>query len=289
MLINIKEALTSKPEQLEFIWPGFLRGTVGALVAPGAAGKSFWALQAAMCLRSEMANEALLELEINREEGKQGGVVYISAEDPPVITKNRISDISYYLPEESFDEISAGFFINSLFGELLDFMNDKHLNAVIENSIGARLIIIDTLSRVHTLDENKNGDMAKLLQRLEYMARMTGAGVLYVHHISKGAALNGDGANQHASRGASALTDNARYAASLVKMTEAEAEAFEVEEDMRDSFVRFVTTKANYSKKPQDQWYRRDLKGVLLPIKLAIKLPSQQNNKGGKKHDKSAY
>ncbi|WP_223925546.1 AAA family ATPase, partial [Aeromonas caviae] len=39
-------AFQQEPPQLDFIWPGFLAGTVGALVAPGATGKSFWALQA---------------------------------------------------------------------------------------------------------------------------------------------------------------------------------------------------------------------------------------------------
>lgn len=48
MAINIMKAFQQEPPQLDFIWPGFLAGTVGALVAPGATGKSFWALEAAM-------------------------------------------------------------------------------------------------------------------------------------------------------------------------------------------------------------------------------------------------
>ncbi|WP_444978900.1 hypothetical protein, partial [Aeromonas caviae] len=36
MAINIMEAFQQEPPQLDFIWPGFLAGTVGALVAPGA-------------------------------------------------------------------------------------------------------------------------------------------------------------------------------------------------------------------------------------------------------------
>lgn len=42
MAINIMKAFQQEPPQLDFIWPGFLAGTVGALVAPGATGKSFW-------------------------------------------------------------------------------------------------------------------------------------------------------------------------------------------------------------------------------------------------------
>ena len=48
MAIDLLVAFENEPPALDFIWPGFLAGTVGALVAPGATGKSFWALEAAM-------------------------------------------------------------------------------------------------------------------------------------------------------------------------------------------------------------------------------------------------
>lgn len=48
MAIDLRAAFENQPPVLDFIWPGFLAGTVGALVAPGATGKSFWALEAAM-------------------------------------------------------------------------------------------------------------------------------------------------------------------------------------------------------------------------------------------------
>ncbi|WP_152546017.1 AAA family ATPase, partial [Bordetella bronchiseptica] len=44
MALDIMAAFTNEPPELDFIWPGFLAGTVGALVAPGATGKSFFAL-----------------------------------------------------------------------------------------------------------------------------------------------------------------------------------------------------------------------------------------------------
>lgn len=45
MALDIMAAFTNEPPELDFIWPGFLAGTVGALVAPGATGKSFFALE----------------------------------------------------------------------------------------------------------------------------------------------------------------------------------------------------------------------------------------------------
>ncbi|MCF5935882.1 helicase RepA family protein, partial [Xanthomonas perforans] len=52
MAIDVLAAFECEPPVLDFIWPGFLAGTVGALVAPGATGKSFWALEAAMSIAS---------------------------------------------------------------------------------------------------------------------------------------------------------------------------------------------------------------------------------------------
>lgn len=48
--IDVQAAFENDPPALDFVWPGFLAGTVGALVAPGGAGKSFWALEAAMAV-----------------------------------------------------------------------------------------------------------------------------------------------------------------------------------------------------------------------------------------------
>lgn len=45
MALDIMAAFTNEPPELDFIWPGFLAGTVGALVAPGATGKSFLLLK----------------------------------------------------------------------------------------------------------------------------------------------------------------------------------------------------------------------------------------------------
>jgi regulatory protein RepA len=56
MAIDIMGAFETEPPELDFIWPGFLSGTVGALVAPGATGKSFWALEAAMAVAAPGAD-----------------------------------------------------------------------------------------------------------------------------------------------------------------------------------------------------------------------------------------
>lgn len=280
MAINILEAFTSEPEALDFILPGFLAGTVGALVAPGATGKSFFALEAAMCVVSPLANGALLDLDIER---RGGGVVYAAAEDPPVILKKRIHAIGAYLDDDAKKQAAVGLLVEPIMGARLNLMDDDHLKRFKEYSMGARLIIVDTLSRVHTENENDNGAMSGLLQRLEFVAKETGAGVLFLHHIGKAAATGGEGDTQQAARGASALIDNARYAAALTKMTKNEAEAYGVDDSMRGFFVRHTVTKNNYGSPLTDCWYRRHEGGVLLPTKLEMQQKTKE--KGGRRDD----
>ena len=62
MALDIMAAFTNEPPELDFIWPGFLAGTVGALFAPGATGKSFFALEAAMSIACSVAGGDLVGL-----------------------------------------------------------------------------------------------------------------------------------------------------------------------------------------------------------------------------------
>ena len=46
--VHLKPLMGKQPEPLDFVLPGFVRGTVGGLVSPGGLGKSYWALMAAV-------------------------------------------------------------------------------------------------------------------------------------------------------------------------------------------------------------------------------------------------
>ncbi|MGS4934027.1 AAA family ATPase [Aeromonas sp. 25-281] len=66
MALDLLAAFEQEPPALDFIWSGFLAGTVGALIAPGATGKSFWALQAAMAVACKESDGDLLQLRPTR-------------------------------------------------------------------------------------------------------------------------------------------------------------------------------------------------------------------------------
>lgn len=264
MAIDILDAFENEPEPLDFVIPGFLAGTVGALIAPGATGKSFLALEAVMSVACSVAGGDLLDLKPENT----GPAVYLAAEDPEIVVRRRLHAIGRHLPPAARDAIAERVLIEPLLGTGFNIMDEKHLNRAIAWSEGARLVVIDTLSRIHRLDENCNGDMAQVFAALERLAALSGAAVLFLHHTSKSASFGNQTDHQHASRGASVLTDNARFAAALVRMSETEASDYGVDEAVRRNFVRLVVPKNNYGEDLGERWYRRSDGGVLIPARL---------------------
>lgn len=207
---------------------------------------------------------------------RAGRVIYLAGEDPEPALVSRVHAIGKHLGQQAREAIAENLTIETIMGKRLNVMDDRHLTRITEFSCGARLIVLDTLSRIHCLDENSNGDMARLVATLEHVAESTGASVLYLHHVSKGSAREGQADLQQAARGASALIDNARWCGFVAKMTEEEAKRLSdrsfdrqpINNDRRRFFVRFGVSKQNYSTTPVDRWYSQHNGGVLLPVEL---------------------
>lgn len=272
MAIDLIAAFDNEPPRLDFVWPGFLAGTVGALVAPGASGKSFWALEAAMTVACGAGLADILNLQPQHS----GRVLYLAAEDPEPVLIHRVHAIGKHLTPEARQAIAENLTLEPIMGRRLNIMSDAQLHNLIEFCQGTRLIVLDTLSRIHTLDENNNGDMAQLVATLEHVAASTGASVLYLHHVSKGSAREGQTDQQQAARGASALVDNARWCGYITRMSKQEAaclsdRAFDrspIGENRRGFFVKYGVSKQNYGLPQQERWYIRQDGGVLIPIDL---------------------
>ncbi|RMH97215.1 helicase RepA family protein [Stutzerimonas nitrititolerans] len=260
MAIDLQAAFESEPPTLDFIWPGFLAGTVGALVAPGATGKSFWAMEAAM----SVACGATVESRVSGGDlvglapAKAGRVIYYAGEDPEPALVGRIHAIGKHLSPEARTAIVTNLLVMPIMGNLMDVMNRRKCAEVIELCEGARLIVLDTLSRIHTLDENSNGEMARLVAKLEHIAASTGAAVLYLHHVSKGSTRDGQTDQQQAARGASALIDNVRWCGFVTRMSQDQAKSLSdraydlqpIGNDRKNLFVRFGVSKQNYDATP---------------------------------------
>ena len=287
MAIDVLAAFENAPPVLDFVWPGFLAGTVGALVAPGATGKSFWALEAAMSIACSVAGGDLLGLAPTHT----GSVLYLAGEDPEPALIRRVHSIGKHLAADARAAIAEGLTLEPIMGLGFDVMNARQFERLVERGRGQRLIVLDTLSRIHQLEENSNGDMSKLIARLERLAASTGAAVLFLHHVSKGSARDGLADQQQAARGASALIDNARWCGYIARMTDEEAKRLSdhshgrqpVGIDRRGHFVRFGVSKQNYDATPLDRWYMRHAGGVLVPAALHETSRNEEMGRDGRR------
>lgn len=269
--IDIAAAFVTQPKPLDFVLPGMLAGTVGALVSPGGAGKSMMALQLAILVAGG-ADLVGFDAVISH-----GRVVILAAEDPAEALEHRLHALGGHLDASQRDLVNDSVDILPLLGYAFDVMSQDWYDWVLDKARGTRLLVVDTLRRIHTLDENDSGDMAGLLSQLERIVRLTGCTILFLHHSSKAAAMQGQGDVQQASRGSSVLVDNIRWQSYMATMTRDEAAKFSVDEDRRGFFVRWGVSKQNYGKPIAECWLQRHEGGVLLPASLS----EPRRRKGG--------
>jgi RecA-family ATPase len=273
---------------IDFVLPGLGAGEVGMLVAPGAAGKSFWALQAAISIATGID---LLQLGDMGFTLKTGKVLYLSMEDGQAVIQGRLHDIANtFEPLQKHSVLAA---IDESLTIIPGTRGDFDLMTMASNGIDLkacantrRLLILDTLSMSHTGDENKTSEMAAVVGNAQRLARSTGCAVLLLHHAAKSAVLNGQMDMQQAARGATALVDNIRCAFFMQTMTEDEATSLGVVK--RQDYVRYGSTKLNHGSPVAPIWYRKQAgSGVLVAEALrtapkrkptlAAKLEAEQN------------
>lgn len=260
--INLLEAFSTKPAPLDFVLPGMLAGTVGSLVSPGGVGKSYLSLEWAVLVATGV-NLMGLDFDV-----KCGRVVMLCAEDPADALKHRLHALGTHLDVEARRQMSVNVEVFPLVGHPFDLMKESCFDWTLERACGRRLMLIDTLRRIHVADENDGGEMAALLGQMERITARTGCSILFLHHTTKAAALNGQGDMQQASRGSSVLTDNIRWQAFLGGMTKEEAKEHGIPEQARGQFVRFGIPKRNYGAPMPDLWLRRGEGGVLVSADL---------------------
>lgn len=265
--LDLQAAVTQPPPPLDFVLPGLKQGTVGAVVSPGATGKTMLMLQAAIAVAGGADLLGLRDFD-DAWQMLSGKVVFLTGEDPPDVLAHRVHAIGQHLGAAQRQAVFKNLQIAPLVGLGPDLMRPDWRNWAASVASGARLVIIDTLRRFHQLDENDGGAMAALLAVLESFCREQNTTVLFLHHTSKSGALTAGDAQQ-ASRGSSVLTDNARFQANLCSMSTEDAKKFDVDDSCRKSFVRLSFPKINYSAPIQDKWFRRRAGGVLEPAVLS--------------------
>lgn len=271
---NIAQLLAHEPAPVDLVWGGFEAGTVGALIAPGGIGKTFFAIESAFAVATGSPGADLLDLHPCRP----GRVVYFAGEDSQATLDNRIYDISRRIPVEAHQALIRNFSLFHMDAYPVDIMRKDHVSRLIEACAGARLVIFDTLSCIHTAEENDNVAMRTLMDNLRLLGLGTGAGILFLHHVSKVSQRDGFVTHQHAARGSSVLVDKARWcaylAASSGKLPETPALPHgpwpNGSRNHYSDRIIFGISKQNGCSPLGTRWYRRTKNGVLVPLEGVI-------------------
>ena len=284
--INILEAFSTPPDQLDFVLPGLVRQTVGSLICAGGGGKSMLILQ--LCAAIAMGEASPI---CPTTAMKPGKCLLIPAEDMQQTVASRLFHLAMTnkLSSEQMEKISNNVKILDILGSgvspNLCHAEENWVETIAEEGKDCRLIVLDTLRRFHLLDENSGGDMAFVVGKMEQIAYQTGAAVVFLHHTNKGAALSGGSDLQQASRGSSVLVDNIRWQAYLSSMSRDESEKFTGKlggvpiGDDRGYYVRYGVSKQNYGPPLTEIWLKRGDGGILSPVTI-YPVKRQKKNHG---------
>jgi RecA-family ATPase len=277
--LDIRAALQNAPRPIDFVLPGLPKGATGALVASGGTGKTTFGLQAAvsLALGLPVAGGAFPALEGPCK------TALLAAEEDALLLCHRLHAIRDWLcerelllpggarlaREELVERLQANLLLYPAAGHEVRLL--KHgtrtplFDELCKRFRGAKLVLLDPVRRLHDGNENDSGDMTAVVEVGERLAQTVNAAVVFVHHTSKAATLNGFSDQQSAGRGSSALTDGVRWQCNLAGMSAEEAASKGLENDRR-FLVRLEISKANYIPPFPTTWLRRLRGGVLTKV-----------------------
>ncbi len=194
---RIDRLLREEPPKRRFLLKDFLPSAkVGAVVAPGGTGKSWFLLQLAVSVATG------IKLADHWEVDESGAVLCLFAEDDIEEIHRRLRKVYVGLPSSS-DAVQRAvglpdkLYIRSAVGED-NLMTEARTSggdvkrtgyvdrlALTAKAIpNLKLIIVDPTSRFRGGDENAAQDATRFVEELERLAKLTGAAVLVAHHAS---------------------------------------------------------------------------------------------------------
>ncbi len=166
--------LTAEPPPVRWVVEGLIcRGDIHLLIGEPGIGKSW--LTMALSLGIAAGHQEFLGKPIK----EHGRVLYLDEENPEDLVFDRFRKLG--MAKEDAKNIR---YINN-FGIRLD---KSDADDVVEEALEFQptLVVLDSLTRFHTEDENHAGAMAGLFHNaIKPLARETGAAVVLIHHANK--------------------------------------------------------------------------------------------------------
>lgn len=160
---------------LEWLWPGWLpRGMLTLFGAAPGAGKSFVALDLSWRITTNQGFPDGSPIP-----NPDGNIVYVDGEAVPQILNERA--LVYGVDRKRL------FLLLPDPGEAIDFGEEKYRERLLDMvaTLKPELVIIDSLSSIHSKGQNNIEDVRDLLSFLAQVAEAHRTGMLLIHHIRK--------------------------------------------------------------------------------------------------------
>lgn len=172
--------LTQQPEQQRWLIEGlWAEQAVGIIGGEPKCCKSFLALTLAVAVASGKSCFGRFSVPA------RGKVLIYPAEDALTIVRRRLEGIC---SAQNLSLEKLPLYVITLPGLRLDIDADRQRLKETIDKIRPTLLILDPFVRLHAIDENASGEVAKILHHLRQLQRSYKIAVALVHHARKGGA-----------------------------------------------------------------------------------------------------
>ncbi len=279
--LDIAVMMTTKPKPIDMVLHGLPLGSVGVILGSGGVGKSMLVLHIAHAVatgRDDLGNCLLGNNPNSHKKTRTAGrVVYLAGEDAEDIIHHRVHAFVKHVQVSQRANVVASFAQNVAIVPLVGIapsllttrgeLIDDAVASIREAAHGARLLVIDPLRQFNAGDENDNGMMTTLIKAIAQIAHEERCAIIIVHHVSKAGAKGDPDASM--SRGAVAITDNARWVLALGKLSKRRCEDLKLAREAW-RYVGVGKVKANYAAIGKATILVRGAGGVLEPLAAPI-------------------
>ncbi len=285
-LADISVMLDTEAEPVDWLVEDLIpRGNVSFLAGGSGTSKSFFVMQ--LCAMGAVAMPEFAGLKI-----REGGfsTLYFAYEDTKQLIHGRVRDVSRYvgehvdilgdmeyvsvlrsnlmvLPAEVLDDGDWQFARRAKkFDEVVITGLVEYLRTYVEAK-QISLLVFDTGSEIHSVEENSAMDMVVVMRCLRQLAAGTGAAVLVLQHVSKGVWNQRlDEINQSSIRGSSVMVDKSRNVVMLGRMPRADARRFGLPDQAstHDNYIVLKHLKANMGGYVPVKVFERTNRGLLV-------------------------
>jgi hypothetical protein len=254
-LIPSGQLLATQPPKREYVINELIpKKIVATIIAAGGTGKSFLAMHIAA---SAASGSSLFGKFLPSKPTK---VVFISGEDDSSELQRRLHKVVNGMPPNVKNIVSNNlhfidladvfelFTRKTLRGEIQITGFPNYLCELIKGELGEDigLVIIDPISRFRGGEENLASDTTRFVQSLQLIRDGLNTSVLTLHHVNKGANINGS--SQNNARGSSAFIDGVRLVFELNSVSDGEFKKRYGDIPNPPKLLTLQTVKTNYGR-----------------------------------------